>query len=158
MSRALKYRKLRIAFSAVFGVLCLLLIVLWARSYYGEDRASGHISSVGIRFYSSRGWIVCFKNNAIGQGQYPWSIALGQDYWLAPSDSRLGFSLPVDFLGGSATSHISMPHWVIVLALMVLASIPWIGWKWRFSLRTLLIATTLVAVLLGLVVYVMSSR
>ena len=34
-----------------------------------------------------------------------------------------------------------------------LAAVPWIHARWRFSLRTLLIATTLVAVVLGLVVY-----
>jgi len=31
---------------------------------------------------------------------------------------------------------------------------PWTKWSRRFSLRTLLIATTLIAVVLGLVVYV----
>jgi hypothetical protein len=33
----MRFRKLRIAISAVCGVLCLLLIVLWVRSYtYGD--------------------------------------------------------------------------------------------------------------------------
>jgi hypothetical protein len=31
----MKYRKLRIAWSGVYGVLCLLLIGLWVRSYMG---------------------------------------------------------------------------------------------------------------------------
>ena len=42
---------------------------------------------------------------------------------------------------------ISMPHWIVVLLSATLAALPWI--KWRFSLRTLLIGMTLVAVVCG---------
>jgi hypothetical protein len=44
----------------------------------------------------------------------------------------------------------TIPHCIPVLMSAVLAAAPWIR---RFSLRTLLIATTPVAVVLGLVVY-----
>jgi hypothetical protein len=44
----------------------------------------------------------------------------------------------------------SVPHWFSALLMAMAATAPWI--KWRFSLRTLLIATTLVAVVLGLAV------
>src|SRR5262245_8434139 len=33
----MKFRKLRIAFSVTCGVICLLLIVLWVRSYWWHD-------------------------------------------------------------------------------------------------------------------------
>jgi hypothetical protein len=46
---------------------------------------------------------------------------------------------------------VMVPHWFGVLIFVNLASLPWL--RWRFSLRTLLIATTLVAVALGLAVY-----
>jgi hypothetical protein len=46
-----------------------------------------------------------------------------------------------------------VPYWAIVLPSAALASVPWIRWSKRFSLRTLLIATTLVAVVLGVVVW-----
>ena len=141
---------LRIAVTVLSLMACVLLIALWVRSYYNEDRAEGYFSSVGVRFYSSRGWIVCFKNNAILAGQYTWSISLGSDYWLAPNDARLGFSLPTDIFSGAATSNISLPHWFVILIATALAASPWI--KWRFSLRTLLIATTLVALALGALV------
>jgi hypothetical protein len=146
----MKYRKLRIAFTAMCGIVCLLFVVLWVRSYKSEDRVSGHLGSVGVRFYSSRGWIICFKNNAIGPGQYPWSIDLGADYWLAPNDSRLRFSSPADFLSGAATSNISMPHWFVIVIATSLAMVPWL--RWRFSLRTLLIAMTVIAALLGTII------
>lgn len=44
----------------------------------------------------------------------------------------------------------AVPHWLLLLLAATISAMPWI--KWRFSLRTLLIATTLVAVGLGIVV------
>jgi hypothetical protein len=43
------------------------------------------------------------------------------------------------------------PHWLPILLSAALVAAPWL--RWRFSLRTLLIATTLVAVVLGAIVY-----
>jgi hypothetical protein len=44
-----------------------------------------------------------------------------------------------------------IPVWFAILTTATLASAPWL--RWRFSLRTLLIATTLVAVVLSLIVW-----
>jgi hypothetical protein len=49
------------------------------------------------------------------------------------------------------TSDIHVPFWLLIIATIVLGSFPWL--PHRFSLRTLLIATTLVAVVLGLIVW-----
>jgi hypothetical protein len=46
---------------------------------------------------------------------------------------------------------VSVSYWLLTCIAMFVAAIPW--FSWRFSLRTLLIATTLVAVGLGLAVY-----
>jgi hypothetical protein len=148
-----RFFKLRIAFSAVCGIIGVLLIVFWVRSHRGEDRAQGRLSSVGIRLYSSRGWVVLFKNSTPGAGPYDWDIALGSDYWLDPSDDRLRYALPLSFFGRTASSNISLPHWVLVLASVAFAAAAWLRhWRFRFSLRTLLIAATIVAVGLGLIV------
>ena len=48
--------------------------------------------------------------------------------------------------------HISVPHWFLTTIFAIAATAPWIRWSKRFSLRTLLLLTTLVAVVLGLVV------
>jgi hypothetical protein len=70
----MRFRKLRIAWSVGWGVLGLLLILFWVRSHRAEDRAQGRLASVGIRLYSSRGWVVLFKNSAPGAGPYTWDI------------------------------------------------------------------------------------
>jgi hypothetical protein len=52
-------------------------------------------------------------------------------------------------------------YWAVVFfaSLSALfACIPWLPWSNRFSLRTLLLATTLVAVTLGVIAYVASVR
>ena len=49
------------------------------------------------------------------------------------------------------------PHWFSLITVAI-AALPWIRQlSWRFNLRTLLIATTLVAVVLGLAVYMASE-
>src|SRR5712671_2831573 len=44
----MRFRKLRIAWSVACGIACVLLIVLWVRSYWWFDSAVGPIS--GTRF------------------------------------------------------------------------------------------------------------
>jgi hypothetical protein len=48
---------------------------------------------------------------------------------------------------------ISVPCWCCVAFFAALSAAPWFRWTWKFSLRTLLIATTLIAVMLGLIVW-----
>ena len=64
-----------------------------------------------------------------------WALALD-------THSRFGWWLDV-----------TVPISFIALVVGTCAAIPWIGWSNRFSLRTLLIATTLVAVVLGAIVW-----
>jgi hypothetical protein len=47
--------------------------------------------------------------------------------------------------------RLELPFWFTLLGVVATATAPW--WRLRFSVRTLIIATTLVAVVLGLVVY-----
>jgi hypothetical protein len=58
----------------------------------------------------------------------------------------------IDDLFDDGTSH-SVRHVFWVLVAGTLAAFPWAESKWQFSLRTLLIATTLVAVVLGIIVW-----
>jgi hypothetical protein len=142
-------RLLRIAALGFFGFACALVVLLWARSYRGEDRMSGNFStSTGMRLYSSRGWVVCSKNTS---QKYPWALELGSDYWLQPCDSRLQFSIPPDFFRGAAFASISIPHWCLVVMSIGIVVTSWPHKSYRFSLRSLFIVTTLFAIALGLI-------
>jgi hypothetical protein len=52
---------------------------------------------------------------------------------------------------GSIVSTTLVPYWIPVLLTATLAALPWL--RWRFSLKALMIGTTLVAVLMGLIVW-----
>jgi hypothetical protein len=52
----------------------------------------------------------------------------------------------------------TVPHWFAVLLSMIFAVVPWLHWSKNFSLRTLLIVTTLIAAVLGLIVYAVGNN
>jgi hypothetical protein len=163
----MKYRKLRITFSAVCGVLCLLLLVLWVRSYWRVDKLERSSAT-----NTNNGWRVCLFNGRlyvrVGMGggsnnELQWTLSRPPEE--APTyyyNDVLGFSI-------RPPKYYSIPIWFAALTVGGLAVAPWpkqaaLGIihairnvPRRFSLRTLLIATTIVAVGLGLAVWAASN-
>jgi hypothetical protein len=146
----MRFRKLRIAWSVFWGVACVLLIALWVRSYWWRDLWQTYIPPKAILLLSSE------------EGQAVAHLEISDS---APGDYGLGLSSydePAYRAGWHGREfefrwyrypngvEVFMPHWFIVTLAAALGTIPWIR---RFSLRTLLIATTLIAVVLGLAVY-----
>jgi hypothetical protein len=113
-------RYLRIAFSATCLAACVLLTVLWWRSYSA-----------------------CVTMNL---GPFDSFISFTSD------EGTLLFAYPADNFG-TQVKFINVPSWFTVLIAATLAVLPWIQWSKRFSLRTLLIATTLIALMLGIIVW-----
>jgi hypothetical protein len=142
----MKYRTLRIALSAVCGVLCLLLIALWVASY-GDTPKSFHAYTIQISW--SNGILGLFTP------YYDYELEDVVTYSMPPRKSYT-IDYPVDVLGHKLFWSqwrlwiIRVPFWTPVTISVILAAFPWL--RWRFSLRTLLIATTLVAVALGIII------
>jgi hypothetical protein len=160
----MRFRKLRIAWSVGCGIACVLLICLWVRSYWWLDIITKN--SPGFGWFTETGscegridfflcepkretsfstWSVLSvseikENEALIAKNGGEEITPGQRWYF-------NFRLVG---GGYWGFEADTPHAVLVLASATLAGIPWIR---RFSLRTLLIATTLVAVVLGVGVY-----
>jgi hypothetical protein len=152
----MKYRKLRIAWSVVWGVVAVLLLVLWVWSYwwavylkapYPEGRDTVAVTRSGrleVEFYYLiAGEISHWQFDTLG----PSELSELDD---EPTLSGWGFNL---YWG--VPSGVVVPLWFLVFFSVSLAGLPWIHWPRRFTLRTLLIATTLVAVVLGLIVVVL---
>jgi hypothetical protein len=140
----MRFRKLRIAWSIVGGIACVLLIALWVRSYTrSPTRGAGdRLSHYDSQHRLLRVWSL--------QGEILFSIAerrSGRWTMHVPQDSVLGFGAG----SNDSSSSIVIPHWFAVSAAGIFAAAPWL--PLRFSLRTLLIATTLVAAILGAIVY-----
>jgi hypothetical protein len=146
MKRFLRY--LRIAFSAACGIACVLLCVLWVRSYWWSYEGQ----AFGCWFASTRGVIAgCMINIPAptpSAGTSMMSVTI-DTVEFTPVPGIMGFS------GRYAPPNWSfqIPYWCPVLLGVLFAVAPWIGWSNRFTLRTLLLAITAVAVVLGLIVY-----
>ena len=150
----MRFRKLRIAWSVICGIACVLLIVLWVRSYWWADLLAYRRGQTYVAVATGRG-IACFRWNS----WQPWVTVgnkLGCELLGGPSgtiDSRLK---PLEWRRDTDPTTvfgllISVPCWCCVAFFATLSAVAWI--RWRFRLRTLLIATTLVAMVLGLIVW-----
>ncbi len=160
-------RYLRIAFSATCLIACVLLIVLWMRSYswnegvtYIDSPSSFSIfgSAHGTFYYHYRNsWPTRLKTGVtFGGNSQP--RAYRGFYWdwyrYAPSLPRNQVRMnAVDDSIIERDVSIYVPYWfaVVLSGALSVTSAPWV--RWRFSLRTLLITTTLVAMVLGLFVW-----
>jgi hypothetical protein len=139
----MKYRKLRIAWSVAWGIVAVLLIALWVRSYWVYDVAFFPGSH---NFASMKGWLT-MDEKLIAVGDVP-NITRFRHDW--------GGLVLLSISGNLTPAGVGRycPHWVLLVVIGQLAGLSWLPW-WsnRFSLRTLLIATTFVAVGLGLIVW-----
>ena len=159
-----RFRKLRIAWAVVCAIACVLLCALWVRSYWWMDGVGGdyrgRFTSIGsdsgtINYLSTRA-LVGLVGIGPGFHSFPVTAKSGSEEESSDDESDTAYR----FLGFEwnwfADGVIaSVPFWFAVLIAAIFAAVPWL--RWRFSLRTLLIATTLVAVMLGLIVWAAKS-
>jgi hypothetical protein len=141
----LKY--LRITVTALSLTACVLLIALWVRSYWRLDILEKRGGFGAIQISSVIGRIAIGNldpRTAIGKSYL--SVVAGD-----AADWRKGRVFGFDYYDDGIVTAFVAPHWFPALIAATLAVIPWIQSTKRFSLRTLLIATTLVAVVLGIV-------
>jgi hypothetical protein len=143
----MKFRKLRIAWSVAWGVVAVLLGVLWVRSYWWKDNVLGRLSDhSAVYLESSRGGVgfsyVGSENKLIYEG---WKVRTFKAIRITESRPLFSWSShPME-------TTLLTPHWFAVALMAVPIAVPWLSW--RYSLRTLLIATTVVAVVLGMIVW-----
>ena len=151
-----RFRKLRIAWWAACGILCLLLVALWVRSFWARDTTIGVISGTELHLTAT---------SLNGAGAIAFDRWTGTPHpWIfrSVSDAQNMVSAFPDAIGVAPLSWfgfrwlfrqtvvvVVIPYWFLVLFGVSTCVLPWI--HWRFSLRALLIATTLVAVGLGLI-------
>ena len=157
------YRRLRIAFSAICGVLCLLLILLWVRSYWWSDRVIDTVSRE-VELLSIRGQLRCSVQTRLpGKTPHPWRHV---SHWIGDrSADTFNWFRHCPSLGWAShwpgnvfrVGHDNLLNSNSVgrHCYLFVSNAPRL--RWRFSLRTLLIATTVVAVELGVVIWAAGS-
>jgi hypothetical protein len=145
-------RHLRIAAAVLFALLALSFVALWVRSYYWYDDMTCYVLRRHVEITSARGVFLCVT--------YPeplhetisaiWTSS-PMNAWLA-LDRRtgpFGFGLSIQ----PTFQAISLAHWFLTASSLSLAALLTFKRSWRFTTRGLLIATTLVAGVLGIITY-----
>ncbi len=148
----MKHRKLQIAWSVAWGIVAVLLIALWVRSYWWCDDLVGPLGATrSFYVWSDKGHIgvglVGQRMRSLADGG-PWAIASEWTGDVPPEFAALPW-LPT----WAQERCVIAPNWSLLLLTGMIATAPWLHWSRRFTTRTLLIATTLVAVGLGLIVW-----
>jgi hypothetical protein len=145
-------RRLRIAVSVFFAIVAVTALVMWPRSYWrieGIQRTTVNtISAVltvpgAIRIT----WLQIPPSRSMPQLVQGW-VVISEEV-----DPDNAYGPQIDWRKGPYNWHLTLPHWVIALTSSIIAAIAWPRRSYQFSLRTMLIATTLVAVVLGLAVW-----
>jgi hypothetical protein len=152
----MKWRKLRIAWSVMWGVLAVLLCALWVRSYFVSDTLSAPVWHYGGGGCCSRGTIG-FWIDDVPDGTREFSHFTepdGRSTLYRWGDMLDQANVMIDYvvIDDEGTGYLVVRCWVPPVLAAIAAALAWFRYD-RFSLRTLLIATTLVAVLLGAIVW-----
>ena len=134
----MRFRYLRIAFSVACAVACVLLIALWVRSYRQVHTLDNlHRYRIDV----NHGKLILSERVQRSIGQFPPSLPV------SAALARYLITLP-----SKSVVVASISLWIPALIGSLLAAAPWISQlRWHFTLRTLLIATTLVAAALGVI-------
>src|SRR5437016_1415546 len=127
MSRYLRY--LRIAFSAFCGLACVLLIVLWARSYWFMD-------SVVVPISNTHSFGLFWALGRVGpEIEVGYSHLQCRTSELTPADvgrwtqlARFGFAFGKNERG----AFVIFPFWLAALFSAGLGAAPWLKWSGRF--------------------------
>src|SRR4051812_49208277 len=146
----MRFRKLRIAFSVTCSIAFVLLVVFWVRSY-SLSTTTQILVTPQIRYYlhsldgtvAIHRWYRSFRAREF-MPQFPKS----EMSWLT---TNKGISITRNPAVG--IESVSVSYWLLTLGTLAIGTVPWLHWPRRFTLRTLLIATTLVALVLGLAAY-----
>jgi hypothetical protein len=145
MSRARILLLLRIATSVVCLLVAAATTALWVRSNRSLELIRGHFlgaTSFGVVLQDGELWVDFFTPSRYTPR---WVWIPGH---ASPPDKNAYAKLEIDEWRDPRV----VPLWFPVALSCTLAVVPWLHWSRRFSLRTLLLAMTLVAVVLGLAV------
>jgi hypothetical protein len=145
-NRSVNYRNLRIACSVLCGIVAVLLVLLWIRSYSISDKI--HIPIFGSQTITSvRGTFSVTLGSKTFQG---W----GWEWKSIPIDEMMpvaGLGRSWSFRSNPLHMYLLFPHRYSVLIFTVFSLLPW--YRGRFSVRALLTVITLVCFALGVAIW-----
>jgi hypothetical protein len=153
-------RLLNIA-SIVCLVVCVALMAMWVRSYYRYDELQGNYLGVcGFSVGSNQGRVVVeYAATPLSKDEdWNWKGLSfpADDLQQAEVALRLRHTSVLGFSSWRLRTNCqltSIPIWFLVLATGWLAMAFRLRWPWRFTVRSMFIATTFLAVVLGIIAW-----
>ena len=153
-------RLLNIA-SIICRVACVALMAVWVRSDTQSDLRRLCLGTRDFYIISLRGLLFLEEfpaNQEVERNYWNWvkdghAISPSDEY---PSGWRQGFRGSMGFYTSTTIgpgSMVAVPYWFVVLSAGILAALFQLRWPWRFTLRSLFIATTFLAVVLGMIAW-----
>jgi hypothetical protein len=156
MDKQAVIRRARIAVSVFFGVVAVALVALWVRSYWRHDVLGVFTGGKAAALYGSSNGVLCLElRDEFGwQDDDPTCFARSMSArraWPYHGSTPVGAPAGFSIRSYSDSTYVVAPHWFAMVVAAALAGLPWMSFL--FSLLTLIFATTLVAVALGLGVW-----
>jgi hypothetical protein len=142
--------------SIVCLVVCVVFVGLWVRSYHAWSELRGRwIDTRAYSVESILGRLILHEFNLNPGTIWPSMLDGG------PIDNSMRFPDPhlqpgllsplgIQTYFSEPASAVIVPHWLLVLASGSLAMLCQLRWPLRFTLRSLFIATTFLAIVLGM--------
>jgi hypothetical protein len=143
-------RHLRIAGSVLLAVFAVALIALWVRSHHYRDQVFGTVGGTHYFFlFSEWNVVTCAMEKIISADPLPaWELA-ARPIPFEPMNWgwRRGVLAGLGFKYVSEPDRVSLavPHWFLAAVSASFAATIYPKKSWRFSLRSMLIATTIFA-------------
>jgi hypothetical protein len=151
-------RLLNIA-SVVCFVACVAIVALWVRSYQSWYEWRGRWADTrAFSAESIQGRLIVNEFHLNPDTKWPSRLdgaPIGKSMKFPDLHLEPGMLSPLGILTyfSETASAVIMPYWCLVLVSGSLAQILRMRWPWRFNLRGLFIATTFVAVVLGMMAW-----
>ena len=148
-------RRLRYLPAVAFALLALAFVALWVRSFTVCETANlnpGGKYAFSATSYRGAVWVQRFDADRIAdEAHWAWaSIPADVIYIHAPGNGLLGLRL---FREETGVVKLSLPYWFLAASSLAFAALLAFKPITRFTVRGLLITTTLLAAVLGLAVY-----
>lgn len=157
-----KIRYLSGTVAVFFAVLFVMVCALWPRSYFrvdsvdiGDVQHSVVLASKTGKLYVMASSTARWEFHPLTWNVFVRSVPPGQDFptlIIGLGGERIETILGFGWHRAGVTSLLAVPYWFVVLVSGGLALLWGRRWCRRFSLRTLLVATTLLALVVGLAV------
>jgi hypothetical protein len=157
----------RYAVAALFALLAVALVALWVRSYWWMDYRMREVRGpFGVQVHSQQGqlrfFIIKYKPLPVNiNAPEAFDDLFLETFALPEGPHRIPAQWPArrEVLWEFQWTHYPdgerfvLPHWFPAVSSLGLAAIFAFKRTWRYSLRAIIVATTLTAGLLGLAVY-----